>query len=200
MIMLKRIENPLRFNEKEYLLFKDVINDLVKTVGFFNDDYIFAGVEYSDENFPYVTLISETGHVHIMLTKKTINDEHNYLFELSHECVHLISPSSEINGTYLEEGLATYNSLKWMKKKFNFDANDWITDEYKKALNGILELEKDNNQDIFEIIGEIRKRQPYLYRLTEDDFLSIGVNYKKSNLYFLLSKFQYRETSNGKND
>lgn len=193
MLMLKRIQGPLRFNEKEYLLFEDIINDLVSKVGFFNEDYIFAGVEYSNEKFPYVTLISETGHVHIMLTKKSLNEEYNYLFELSHECVHLISPSNKIKGTYLEEGLATYNSLKWMKRKFDFDANDWIEGEYKKALSGIIELEKDNNQDIFELIGEIRKKQPYLDRLTEDDFLSIGLNYKKSNLYFLLSKFQYIE-------
>lgn len=200
MLMLKRIQNPLSFNEKEYLLFKDIINDLVSKVGFFNEDYIFAGVEYTNETFPYITLISKTEHVHIMLTKESATDEYNYLFELSHECVHLISPSNEIKGTYLEEGLATYNSLKWMKKKFDFDANDWITGEYKKALNGILEIEKDNNQDIFEIIGKIRKKQPYLDRLNEDDFLSIGINYEKSNLYFLLSKFKYREKSNEKND
>lgn len=190
MLMLKRIEKTLIFNQKQYLLFKEIINDLVSKVGFFNDNYIFAGVEYSNESFPYVTLISETEHVHIMLTKEASTEDFMYLFQLSHECVHLISPANKIKSNYLEEGLATYNSLKWMKNKFNFDASSWVTAEYKRAINGVLELEKDNNKDIFYIIGEIRKQQPYLYKITEKNFSDIGIKYKKDNLDFLLSKFK----------
>jgi hypothetical protein len=82
-------------------------------------NWTILGVEFTTNDSPqvwYPTFDGINDGVIVQLTRSAATDETRALFQLSHEVVHLLSPAGP-NGraTVLEEGLATYNSLEFLR-------------------------------------------------------------------------------------
>jgi hypothetical protein len=87
---------------------------------------------------------------------------------LAHEAVHVLSPSQTWS-TVLEEGLATYNCLSYMKRVYgrDFEApNPW----YAAALQAVSPLLATNPF----VVKELRARQPELSRIDENLLVEVA--------------------------
>lgn len=80
-------------------------------------NYCLLGVEFAAKG-PQVWFPGDKKHIVIQLSLNSLTNDHSALFELSHECVHLLSPQEGRNATVLEEDLATFFSVEQMQKYY----------------------------------------------------------------------------------
>jgi hypothetical protein len=80
-----------------------------------NRDFTILGVEFR-EGLPQLWFPGNCGHVIVQLGLLAMKDPNRALFQLAHECVHLLDPAA--GGTNkLEEGLATHFALEVMQSQ-----------------------------------------------------------------------------------
>ena len=77
-------------------------------------DYTILGVEFVGDN-PRLWYPGDCKNVAIQLGQKAMNSLDQACYQLAHECVHLLCPTGGAEASYLEEGLATYNSTYYME-------------------------------------------------------------------------------------
>ncbi len=88
-----------------------------------------------------------------VMNAKTIDEIYQRNLNLSHECIHTITPSSDASKTtYLEEGLAVMFSEKYT------NSDSMPPDKYNKARGYVLELLKHDET----IIKKLRKKYIHL--------------------------------------
>jgi hypothetical protein len=89
-----------------------------------------------------------------------------FIFELSHEIIHVLSPTTRRDVTNLEEGLATDFSDKYTNDNFcsNFHTQN---QKYIKVMLLARELLKDNP----DIIKNILKKKNFISNIQKDDFI-----------------------------
>lgn len=98
------------------------------------------------QNRPQIIYIIKEDLICICLSKISEKAPENYYFELAHECVHLLSPhkddrfynktSNFYGTTVLEEGLASYSSLEYLKyKKVKNKTYEKTLNNFKKHKN-----------------------------------------------------------------
>lgn len=80
--------------------------------------FMFAGVNF-DCDSPRIEVWGEgknLNHKYIMirLSRSGVRDKSYALWELSHECIHLLSPTGYPETTVLEEGMATWYQRRWI--------------------------------------------------------------------------------------
>jgi hypothetical protein len=79
-------------------------------------DYTILGVEFVGDN-PRLWYPGDCKHVAIQLGQAAMNNLDQACYQLAHECVHLLCPTGGAGASYLEEGLATYNSAYYMESQ-----------------------------------------------------------------------------------
>ena len=185
------VSNKVKYIPNSYSIFWSIIRDINKKMGSFSKEYKFLGIYCYSNGSPYISLINDNNEVYINLTENAKKDKKILNFQLSHECVHLLSPSRKLEANYLEEGLAVYYSRDRMIKFFNLDVykEGWIQNKYKIALECILKLEKLNKLSIYEIIKRIRTLEPIIYNINKKHFNVLNINYNDEILELLLSDF-----------
>ena len=103
--LASRMGHILRFTESRY--------------GKRDRNWKLLGVEFTSNDAPqvwYPTFDGISDTIIIQLTRGAATDETRALFQLAHEVTHLLSPGGPgALATVLEEGLATYNSLDYMR-------------------------------------------------------------------------------------
>src|SRR3990167_6713780 len=70
-------------------------------------DYTILGIEFGSTG-PFIWYPGNCKNIAIQLSLESLKSEHCALYELAHECIHLLSPTGKKNANVLEEGLATY--------------------------------------------------------------------------------------------
>jgi len=91
----------------------DFLAQAERQLGPRNRTFTILGVEFR-EGVPKVWFPGNCGHVIVQLGVSAMQDSNRALFQLAHECVHLLDPSP--GGTNkLEEGLATHFALEVMQ-------------------------------------------------------------------------------------
>jgi hypothetical protein len=81
-----------------------------------NHDYTLLGVEFSG-NMPDLWFPGDRGDIVIRLQELAIMDEKRARFQLAHEAVHLLDPVVGDQVTVLEEGLATFYQLQYIRRE-----------------------------------------------------------------------------------
>jgi hypothetical protein len=79
---------------------------------------MFAGLNY-DAPSPRIGFRNGGGkrkYVIIRLSRKSRDDRQESLWELTHECVHLLAPSKKAKIPVLEEGMAVWYQSRWVSK------------------------------------------------------------------------------------
>ena len=108
-------------------------------------NWTLLGVEFTSRDSPqvwYPTFDGIGDSVIVQLTRSASTDETRALFQLSHEVVHLLSPAGPgAQASVLEEGLATYNSLEYLKAIGKAVTPDYISaPRYEAAYRAVASL------------------------------------------------------------
>jgi hypothetical protein len=77
--------------------------------------FTILGVEFR-EGVPQIWFPGNCNHIAIQLGTDALNDVNKALFQLAHECVHLLDPIIFGQTSVLEEGLATNFSLIYVRR------------------------------------------------------------------------------------
>jgi secreted Zn-dependent insulinase-like peptidase len=124
-------------------------------------------------------------NVIVQLDSSSMNDPNLPLFQMAHECIHLLTPVLSANASVLEEGLATYFSKEYMAVHMG---GVWLTGDqkYDRAevlARKLLLLNAD-------AIKALRELVPVISRATAQDILKICPNFPSHLSEQLVVSFQ----------
>ena len=129
--------------------------------------YTILGFEFQ-AGLPQIWFPGDGMNVIVQLDSSSMNDPNLPLFQLAHECIHLLTPVSSANVSVLEEGLATYFSKEYMTVHFG---GVWLTGDQKYDRAEVLARKLLLfNADA---IKTLRELVPVISRATAQDVLKI---------------------------
>ena len=125
--------------------------------------FTLLGIEF-EANGPQTWYpVPERKNIIIQLSLEALYDARRAVFQLSHECVHLLSPSWPGPANLLEEGLASRFSLGYTHNAFGQDCSSWIIGRYAEAMAAVDTLLQLDPL----VIRTLRAREPVISRITE---------------------------------
>ena len=129
--------------------------------------YTILGFEFR-AGLPQIWFPGDGMNVIVQLDSSSMNDPNLPLFQMAHECVHLLTPVLSANASVLEEGLATYFSKEYMAVHIG---GVWLTGDQKYdhaeiLARKLLLLKAD-------AIITLRELVPVISRATAQDILKI---------------------------
>lgn len=132
--------------------------------------WTLLGVDFARVPLPqifYVRHNSGRKAIVVHLTAEAATDEKHALFQLAHEVVHTLSPiGPHVPASVLEEGVATYNSIEYVKAAgFQIEPSYIGPEAYQDAYWTMVELE-EAHPDFQERTAALRKRHGSLSSLT----------------------------------
>jgi len=128
--------------------------------------YTILGIEFQDD-VPRIWYPGNCRHVVVQLNSRCATDYFEALFELAHECVHLLSPTGKNDGNVLEEGLATLFSVRYLTRDLG-QAQFQITNpryiSASSAAEQLLNIDPD-------AVIKLRKNEPTISRITAEQII-----------------------------
>ena len=125
----------------------EILHNAEKRYGKRDPSWTLLGVEFTHSAQPnvwYPFINQGRKHLIIQLPKAVSTHEKKALYQLSHEVIHLLSPSGGKNSSVFEEGLATYFAIKNMQAlQYDIDEHYIAGKKYKKAYKLIDTLYKN---------------------------------------------------------
>jgi hypothetical protein len=133
-------------------------------------NWTLLGVDFAQLNAPqifYAGIYDGRKDIVIQLTANAARDEKRALFQLAHEVIHTLSPiGPDARSSVLEEGIATYNSLDYVRYAgFKISPTYINAENYSDAYWTIVELEA-KQPDFQARTAALRKRYGSLSGLT----------------------------------
>ena len=125
-------------------------------------------IQYPSENHPYII---------IRLSAKAKKDRLIACYQMAHETVHLLAPTSRCHVTNLEEGVASYFAIYYMKNYYKGEEKElnnynWEPDDprYIPPLKKVTRLfEKDKY-----FVSELRRKSQHLFQdITAEGIINI---------------------------
>lgn len=167
------------------------IQEMEKRYGSRDRSWTYVGVDFSDE-VPYVWYPGnkETPprkHIAISLSAEAFSDRQRTVYQLAHECVHLLAPVEDGDAPVIEEGLATVFSED-MIEYWCDNTNKQAYTEDKRYVNAaarvreLLALAPD-------AIPRLRAVEPAFNQMTADTFTRAGLNVPPALVAALLASF-----------
>jgi len=92
----------------------NILSEAEKKFGDRNNIYEIIGIKFH-EFLPQIKIISNK--IEILLSKGALSNSAVFIYQLSHEAVHLLSPTSFGNVSFLEEGIATHFATEYTNDK-----------------------------------------------------------------------------------
>ena len=164
----------------------EILNIIEIQYGDCKGEYTFLGVEFSD-NGPqtWFPKIEQNKYIIIQLGKSAMNDEKRALFQLSHECVHLLDPTGiPNNASVLEEGAAVYLQHQYTEKVFgsSMETGSAKYDAAFSLVKDLIDINGDAILTLRTVAGEFGS-------VTEKHIADLCPTYKKSDAQALVMKF-----------
>lgn len=160
-----------------------------KLYGKKTQQYEYGGIELTNDDNPRIWFPFPK-FVVIKVTKDCLHDIRTAIFQISHEVIHILSPTGQPVTNVLEEGLATYFSKKVTDRDTgdnNFAMTSISSTPYFRPYQLVNQLLEQNPN----AITELRKIQPTLGNLTENDFKAANINFDKNLIAELVSPMKY---------
>lgn len=112
-------------------------------------------------------------HIAIRLSPAAFSDHKEAMYQLSHECVHLLSPQGKADAPVLEEGLAKLYSMEIIERVCGHPSGKpyGIESLYDDAARHVLKLLQYDP----EAIRRLRNIEPAFYRMTPTTFADAGL-------------------------
>lgn len=113
-------------------------------------------------------------HIAIRLSPAAFRDYKEAMYQLSHECVHLLAPSGGKNAPVMEEGLAKLYSMEIIERRCGHPSGQGYgsASAYDLAAGYVRQLlQIDGNA-----IRKLRDKEPAFYKMTEATFTEAGLS------------------------
>lgn len=137
------------------------------------------------ECFTAFVLVHPFRFARIYLTPTSKTDRFFASYELAHEAIHVLAPAFDVGATVLEEGLATYFCLRYMKRVYGVEYQNTSDPHYDAALHAVSKLLAKSEF----VIKELRTHQPVISKIDERLLVEVaGID--RSQAKFLCTDFQ----------
>lgn len=154
----------------------DILQELERKYGPRDLTYTPLGVEFHGD-IPHIWYPGNCKHVAIRLSMAALPNPSRALYQLAHECVHLLSPSGGSAAPVLEEGLATIFSedyaLRICKQHFTPELPAYAS--AAADLRELLEIEPF-------AVERLRNVEPAFYKMGLETFVQAGLGEVPANL------------------
>jgi len=147
-------------------------------------NYFFAGFEFC-KDAPQLWYPGNCMRVVMQLNINAMNDAGLAAYQLSHEVIHLLSPTGGRNANVMEEGLALYFS-EYFSGKNGFPNIRCTIPSYIDARNHVLELLKKDK----DAIRTLRTIEPCISKITADQICERYPDISPILAKLLTSKFE----------
>lgn len=167
------------------------IKEMEKRYGSRDRSWTYVGVEFHDSQpqvwFPGSYETPPRQHIAICLSAGTFSDRQRTVYQLAHECVHLLAPVVGGGAPVIEEGLATAFSEDMIEEWCGNTSKQAYTSDQKYVdaaakVRQLLALTPD-------AIPRLREIEPAFYRMTADTFAQAGLNVPSALIAALLARF-----------
>lgn len=145
----------------------DMLMHAEKMFGPRDKSYTILGIEFNDSG-PRIWYPKNNRNIVIQLTPDSLNSEMIALYQLAHECIHLLSPSGDENALVLEEGTAVWFSWWYLSHVFGIDGKDYTQDGHYKDAGLLVERMLNSWPDV---ICKLRSIRNNWWELTSRDIL-----------------------------
>lgn len=118
--------------------------------------FSILGVEFQDAT-PKIWFPGNCGHVVVQLSLAAMQDPTRALFQLAHECVHLLDPAGGRTNN-LEEGVATHYALEFAKTELGvaYSTGDQKYDRVCILARQMLSIRSDSVRELRRLCGPLR--------------------------------------------
>ncbi len=118
--------------------------------------FTVLGVEFRN-GVPQVWFPGNCGHVVVQLGLSAMQDPNRALFQLAHECVHLLDPAPGATNN-LEEGVATHFSLEFMQAELGltYSTGDAKYDSACSLVRLLISTKSDSVRELRRLHGPLR--------------------------------------------
>ena len=162
-----------------------------KEFGERDKSWTILGIEFTDAEQPSIwyPFGYKAKNIIIQLTRNTSRNELKALYQLAHEVFHTLSPNAEVKTNMLEEGLATYFSIKALQEMgFKISPQYIAAKKYKKAYQLVAQLYK-KHPETSQLIQSLRRQELKLSELSADDIKIFFSNIDQGLARQLANKF-----------
>lgn len=158
-----------------------------------NRAFRLLGVEFTSDRRPrvwYPDFGKGPNNLIIQLTREARHGAALALFQLGHEAFHVIEPIKPGDkGSYLEEGLASYFSLQYMKSQGFRGGERLLTEtQYRHAYDQVVRVVALHD-DFYKRLRQLREITRSFSRLSEDEFRAAFPNTPALMARNLVSEF-----------
>ena len=170
------------------------LREAEKRYGERDHHWTILGVEFTANGQPqvwYPFSNDDEKFIIVQLTQKASCDDKEALFQLSHEVIHLLSPTGgDQQASVFEEGLAAYFSIQFLNQQ-NFQASkDYIqTTGYKEAYEAVAMLYQQE-EDVDKKIEILRLENNGLSNISKAQFMQAFPNIDEGLAEQLAGKFK----------
>ncbi|HCR4046033.1 TPA: hypothetical protein OOF41_004265 [Citrobacter freundii] len=167
------------------------IQEMEKRYGSRDRSWTFVGVEFHDDSpqvwFPGGYETPPRKHIAISLSASAFSDRQRTVYQLAHECVHLLAPVVGGGAPIIEEGLATAFSEDMIEEWCGNTSKQAYTSTQKYVeaaarVRELLALAPD-------AIPRLRAIEPAFNHMTADTFDRAGLNVPLALVTALLASF-----------
>ncbi|SDJ46904.1 hypothetical protein SAMN04487926_1536 [Paraburkholderia steynii] len=130
--------------------------------------YTLSNIGFA-ENGPCIWYPPIAGHIEIRLGPNALGRLDLTVYQLAHECIHLLSPSGDADGLTLEEGLATKFSEDYVAE--NVSVVTAFNKHYASAaadVRNLLSIHPD-------AVKQLRAIEPAFYKMNRETFEQAGL-------------------------
>jgi hypothetical protein len=134
-----------------------MLNKAESEFGQRNRSFTVLGIEFRD-GVPQVWFPGNCGHVVVQLGLSAMQDPIKAMFQLAHECVHLLDPAA--GGTNnLEEGIATQFALDWLRTEYriSYQTGDQKYDNACSLTESLVAAKNDAAKELRRLHGPWRR-------------------------------------------
>ena len=161
-----------------------ILKEVEDLLGERDKTWTILGIEF-EEGGPYVWYPANSRNVLIRLSTQVGGSLREACWELSHEVVHLLSPTGGDSANVLEEGLAVWYSKRYLLTEFEYDHANTIP-----AYDAAYQLVKPFMDTNPSLIKEMRKEQKTISLIDENILLKYIPNLSKDDAVKLTAKFK----------
>ncbi|EOG5420753.1 hypothetical protein ACLE0S_002546 [Cronobacter malonaticus] len=153
--------------------------------------WTFVGVAFWEQGpmiwYPSKNIKPHSKQVAIHLSAQAFSNNKEAMYQLSHECVHLLAPSGRRGAPVMEEGLAYRYSREILERVFShpLDQPYGKADNYVAAGRAVGKLLEHDS----EAIRKLRVVQPAFYEMTPATFTEAGMQVPAELIAELLRPF-----------
>ncbi len=164
----------------------DILKSAEGKYGERDKTYTILGVEFTTQDSPCIWYPGNRKSIIIQITLNCKQDFDRAIFQVAHEAIHCLSPTGNSTAIVLEEGLATYFSIEYLKENGHINIRS-EKKNYREAKNLTEELLKIDPS----IIKEIREKCFVISRIDRNLLLETNSKIPENLAQKLTENFDY---------